>query len=187
MSEQAVLCSACLFACAFAEDCRVNVQLDANQPHRPHTAVSTVATQACEQICSIQPIKSLPQQTLPLSRVCWGELGQHKPHKYDPSHLASHLSTACVALQPKMVYELTAVVLNQIVSGRKSVLEAYAEIVFKAWRGATGACLERIETHLIQNVGELRREETWCSLRGSCQAMHKVHGVVCVCKKPVMV
>ena len=55
-------------------------------------------------------------------------------------------------LQPKMVYELTAVILNQIVSGRKSVLEAYGEIVFKAWRAATGACLERIETHLIQNV-----------------------------------
>ena len=51
-----------------------------------------------------------------------------------------------------MVYELTAVILNQIVSGRKSVLEAYGEIVFKAWRAATGACLERIETHLIQNV-----------------------------------
>lgn len=54
-----------------------------------------------------------------------------------------------------MVYELTAVILNQIVSGRKSVLEAYGEIVFKAWRAATGACLERIETHLIQNVSEL--------------------------------
>ena len=51
-----------------------------------------------------------------------------------------------------MVYELTAVILNQVVSGRKSVLDAYGEIVFKAWRAATGACLERIETHLIQNV-----------------------------------
>ena len=58
-----------------------------------------------------------------------------------------------VCLQPKMVYELTAVMLNQIVSGRKSVLDAYGEIVFKAWRAATGGCLERIETHLIQNVG----------------------------------
>ena len=57
-----------------------------------------------------------------------------------------------IVLQPKMVYELTAVILNQIVSGRKSVLQAYGEIVFKAWRAATGACLERIETHLIQNV-----------------------------------
>lgn len=59
-------------------------------------------------------------------------------------------------LQPKMVYELTAVILNQIVSGRKSVLEAYGEIVFKAWRAANGACLERIETHLIQNVSNAR-------------------------------
>ncbi|DBA71994.1 TPA: hypothetical protein ACH3X2_010737 [Trebouxia sp. C0005] len=55
------------------------------------------------------------------------------------------------SLHPKMVYELTAVILNQIVSGRKSVLDAYGEIIFKAWRAATGACLERIETHLIQN------------------------------------
>lgn len=54
-----------------------------------------------------------------------------------------------------MVYELTAVILNQIVSGRQSVLEAYGEIVFKAWRAATGACLERIETHLIQNVSQM--------------------------------
>ncbi|KAL3138948.1 hypothetical protein ABBQ32_005760 [Trebouxia sp. C0010 RCD-2024] len=65
----------------------------------------------------------------------------------DGRKLIAHLFT----LHPKMVYELTAVILNQIVSGRKSVLEAYGEIVFKAWRGATGACLERIETHLIQN------------------------------------
>ena len=62
------------------------------------------------------------------------------------------LTATVLCLQPKMVFELTAVILNQIVSGRKSVLEAYGEIVFKAWRAATGACLERIETHLIQNV-----------------------------------
>jgi condensin-2 complex subunit G2 len=67
-------------------------------------------------------------------------------------HSKQQASTVCPALQPKMVYELTAVILNQIVSGRKSVLDAYGEIVFKAWRAATGACLERIETHLIQNV-----------------------------------
>ena len=55
-----------------------------------------------------------------------------------------------------MVYEVTAVILNQIVSGRKSVLDAYGEIIFKAWRAATGACLECIETHLIQNVSSRR-------------------------------
>ena len=64
-------------------------------------------------------------------------------------------SCRVTCLQPKMVYELTAVILNQIVSGRKSVLEAYGEIVFKAWRAASGSCLERIETHLIQNVSEM--------------------------------
>ncbi|KAL0037621.1 hypothetical protein WJX77_005190 [Trebouxia sp. C0004] len=65
----------------------------------------------------------------------------------DGRKFIAHLFT----LHPKMVYELTAVILNQIVSGRKSVLDAYGEIIFKAWRAATGACLERIETHLIQN------------------------------------
>lgn len=56
-----------------------------------------------------------------------------------------------------MVVELTAVLLNQILSGRKSVLDAYGEIVYKAWRDATGACLERIENHLIQDVSVLCR------------------------------
>ena len=51
-----------------------------------------------------------------------------------------------------MVVELTAVLLNQLLCGRKSVLDAYGEIVYKAWRDATGACLERIENHLIQDV-----------------------------------
>ena len=72
-----------------------------------------------------------------------------------------------------MVYELTAVILNQIVSGRKSVLEAYGEIVFKAWRAATGACLERIETHLIQNVSsELSpdHQDTKCKPGSTFQA-----------------
>ena len=56
-----------------------------------------------------------------------------------------------------MVVELTAVLLNQLLSGRKSVLDAYGEIVYKAWRDATGACLERIENHLIQDVSALCR------------------------------
>ena len=54
-----------------------------------------------------------------------------------------------------MVVELTAVLLNQLLSGRKSVLDAYGVIVYKAWRVATGACLERIENHLIQDVSVL--------------------------------
>ena len=60
-----------------------------------------------------------------------------------------------------MVVELTAVLLNQLLSGRKSVLDAYGEIVYKAWRDATGACLERIENYLIQDVSVL------CQLRRS--------------------
>lgn len=75
-----------------------------------------------------------------------------------------------------MVYELTAVILNQIVSGRKSVLEAYGEIVFKAWRAATGACLERIETHLIQNVSQ----HAALSLPHMLKTKHMLGRAVCI-------
>ena len=77
----------------------------------------------------------------------------NKLHAHMMSQHSKHqASTVFSDVQPKMVYELTAVILNQIVSGRKSVLDAYGEIIFKAWRASTGACLERVETHLIQNV-----------------------------------
>lgn len=72
-----------------------------------------------------------------------------------------------------MVFELTAVILNQVVSGRKSVLDAYGEVVFKAWRAATGACLECIETHLIQNVGCAQQTFQLNAVHRSSICLHK--------------
>jgi condensin-2 complex subunit G2 len=44
-----------------------------------------------------------------------------------------------------MVRELGAIIRNQIPSGRKSVLDAYGDILFRAWRECTGACLYEVE------------------------------------------
>lgn len=38
----------------------------------------------------------------------------------------------------------------QICSGRKSVLEGYGEIIFRAWKETTGPCLLELETTCIQ-------------------------------------
>ena len=44
-----------------------------------------------------------------------------------------------------MARELGAIVRNQIPAGRKSVLDAYGDILYRAWRDATGACLLEVE------------------------------------------
>ncbi len=48
-----------------------------------------------------------------------------------------------------MVRELGAIIRNQIPSGRKSVLEAYGEILNRAWRESTAASLLEVE-NLVQ-------------------------------------
>ena len=48
-----------------------------------------------------------------------------------------------------MVRELGAIIRNQIPSGRRSMLEAYGEILLRAWRECTAASLLAIED-LIQ-------------------------------------
>lgn len=48
-----------------------------------------------------------------------------------------------------MVKEMGAIIRNQIPSGRKSVLDAYGDILFRAWRDCTGACLYELE-NLVQ-------------------------------------
>lgn len=48
-----------------------------------------------------------------------------------------------------MVRELGAIIRNQIPSGRKSVLDAYGEILFRAWRESTAASLLEVE-NLVQ-------------------------------------
>eukprot|EP00963_Diacronema_lutheri_P005589 scaffold431_cov334-Pavlova_lutheri.AAC.104 len=55
-------------------------------------------------------------------------------------------------LQPQMVRELVAIIKNQIPCGRKSICEAYGEIIYRAWREAAGPCLVEIEHSVVQEL-----------------------------------
>ncbi|KAK3244146.1 hypothetical protein CYMTET_46231 [Cymbomonas tetramitiformis] len=55
-------------------------------------------------------------------------------------------------IQPQFTRELQAIVRNQIPSGRRSILEAYGEILFRAWRNATGPCLAELEYGCMQGL-----------------------------------
>ncbi|KAH7622404.1 putative Condensin-2 complex subunit G2 [Nannochloris sp. 'desiccata'] len=55
-------------------------------------------------------------------------------------------------LQPTFVGELTAIVKNQVPAGRRSVLDAYGEIIYRAWSSATGSCLLEIKEGCIQDL-----------------------------------
>ena len=55
-------------------------------------------------------------------------------------------------VQAQMVRELGAIIRNQIPSGRASLLDAYGEILLRAWRDCTGASLLAVED-LIQVKG----------------------------------
>jgi hypothetical protein len=57
-------------------------------------------------------------------------------------------------LQPTFVRELTAIVKNQVPAGRRSVLDAYGEIIYRAWSSATGSCLLEIKESCIQDLME---------------------------------
>ena len=46
--------------------------------------------------------------------------------------------------------ELTAVIRNQIPAGRKSILDAYGEVLFQAWRHTNGGCRYEVENTLVQ-------------------------------------
>jgi condensin-2 complex subunit G2 len=48
------------------------------------------------------------------------------------------------------VRELTAIIRNQIPAGRKSILDAYGEIAFQAWRNTFGGCRFEVEHTLLQ-------------------------------------
>lgn len=53
--------------------------------------------------------------------------------------------------------ELTAIIRNQVPAGRRSILDAYGEIVFQAWRNTFGGCHYEVEHTLLQvsNSGSL--------------------------------
>lgn len=60
-------------------------------------------------------------------------------------------------LQPALVRELAAIVRNQVPGGRPGVLDAYADILFRAWRDASGACLYEVESTCLQVSAAARR------------------------------
>ncbi|GIL49988.1 hypothetical protein Vafri_6095 [Volvox africanus] len=51
-------------------------------------------------------------------------------------------------LEPQMTRELCAIVRNQIPSGQRFALEAYGEILFRAWRDTVGPCAAEVESEL---------------------------------------
>ena len=57
-------------------------------------------------------------------------------------------------LQPTFVRELTAIVKNQVPAGRRSVLDAYGEVIYRAWGMATGACMLEFKETCIQGLME---------------------------------
>ena len=52
-------------------------------------------------------------------------------------------------MQPQLVRELGSIIRNQVSVGRKSILDAYGDILFRAWRDCTGVCLVEVE-NLVQ-------------------------------------
>ncbi|WIA12344.1 hypothetical protein OEZ85_012395 [Tetradesmus obliquus] len=88
---------------------------------------------------------------------------------------------ACLlTVHPSMVQEMTSVIRNQIPAGRRSVLDAYGEVILRGWREAVGPCLAEIETNLIQNLMN-------AALHGSGQALvaniRRVLGELHRCKR----
>ncbi|CAM6089519.1 unnamed protein product [Calypogeia fissa] len=57
-------------------------------------------------------------------------------------------------LDPQLVKELIVIIRSQIPYGRKSILEAYGEILYQAWKAAEGPCLHEIEFTCIQGLFE---------------------------------
>ncbi|KXZ52217.1 hypothetical protein GPECTOR_10g848 [Gonium pectorale] len=51
-------------------------------------------------------------------------------------------------LEAQMTRELGAIVRNQIPSGQRFTLEAYGEILFRAWRDTVGPCAAEVESEL---------------------------------------
>ncbi|MCO5567908.1 hypothetical protein L7F22_021604 [Adiantum nelumboides] len=54
----------------------------------------------------------------------------------------------------QLTKELIVMVRSQLPFGRKSILEAYGEIIFRAWRMASGPCLQEIEDSCVQGLIE---------------------------------
>ncbi|XP_073006413.1 uncharacterized protein [Typha latifolia] len=59
-----------------------------------------------------------------------------------------------LGLNGQLAKEALALIRSQIPFGRKSVLEAYGEIIFKAWKGSVGCLREEIEDGFLQGLIE---------------------------------
>ncbi|CAA0841052.1 ARM repeat superfamily protein [Striga hermonthica] len=57
-------------------------------------------------------------------------------------------------LSVRLTKELCAMIKSQIPFGRKSMLEAYGEIVFRAWKAVEGECKHEIENGFLQGLFE---------------------------------
>ncbi|KAL3681920.1 hypothetical protein R1sor_024876 [Riccia sorocarpa] len=57
-------------------------------------------------------------------------------------------------LNPQLVKELVVIVRSQIPFGKRSILEAYGEILYHAWKSSADACLYEIEYTCIQGLIE---------------------------------
>ena len=80
-------------------------------------------------------------------------------------------------MQAPMVRELGAIIRNQIPSGRRSMLDAYGEILLRAWRDCTGASLLATED-LIQVPQLLPQPALLCNAHPAC-------GTFVVCQMPL--
>lgn len=58
------------------------------------------------------------------------------------------LQTRCLSFGYTVCHTLA----TQIPSGRKAILDAYAEVIFRAWKEATGPCLLEVERELLQGL-----------------------------------
>lgn len=56
-------------------------------------------------------------------------------------------------MQAPMVRELGAIIRNQVPSGRRSLLDAYGEILLRAWRDCTAACALAAEDLIQVHTG----------------------------------
>ena len=63
-----------------------------------------------------------------------------------------------------MVRELGAIIRNQIPLGRASLLDAYGEILLRAWRDCTGASLLAVEdlTQVQGDVYKISTQHNYC-------------------------
>jgi hypothetical protein len=80
--------------------------------------------------------------------------------------------------KPRHVYEAQHCIASvvQIPAGRRSVLDAYGEVILRGWRDAVGPCVAEVENNLIQVMLTL----------GCCASLFKQictsksHPVVCM-------